>query len=174
MSPTTEILLAVFTGLTALALLIQGIALVAIPRRVRDLTARLDALSTKLTKQVDSLAVQAENLLSVVKSTAEKVHVVQENVAAITAVVHHRVVEVDAFLDEATDVARLQMARFQDIIETTAHRIDETIDTLQNAIVVPITEVHAIIRGIRSGLDVLFRWRKLSSHRSHNDEEMFI
>ncbi len=174
MSHTTEILLAVFTGLTALALVSQAIALVVISRKLHDLTARLDALSAKLTKPVDALAIQVENLLSMIKSMTEKMHTVQENVTAISAVVHHRVVEVDAFLNEATDTARLQMARLSDVIETTSHRIDETIDTLQNAIVVPITEVHAIIRGIRSGLDVLFGRRRLSSHRSHNDEEMFI
>ena len=174
MSPTAEILLAVFTGLTTLALVVQAIALVVISRKMRELTARIDTLTTRLTKQIDSLAAQADNLMSLLKSATEKVHIVQENVAAISAVVHHRVVEVDAFLNEATDAARLQMARFQDIIETASRRIDETIDTLQNAIVVPITEVHAIIRGIRSGLDVLFGWRRLSSQRSHNDEEMFI
>lgn len=163
MSPTAEILLAVFTGLTALALLIQGLALVAISRKVRDLTAKFETTSTKLTKQIESLTAGAGDLLLLVK-----------NVAAVTEVVRHRVVEVDAFLNEATDAARLQMARFQDIIETTARRIDETMDTLQNAIVVPVTEAHAIIRGIRSGLDVLFGRRKLLSHRSHDDEEMFI
>ncbi len=174
MSQTTEILLIIFTGLTTLAFVTQGIALMVISRKMRELTARIDILSTKLTKQIDSLAVQADNFMSMLNSTAEKIHGVQENVAAITAVVHHRVVEVDAFLNEATDVARLQMARFQDVVETASHRIDETLDTLQNAIVVPITEVHAIIRGIRSGLDVLFGWRRRSSQRSHNDEERFI
>jgi hypothetical protein len=174
LSPSIEIILAVFVGLVAVALLIQGIALIVISRKVRDLAARFDVLSTKLTKQVDSLSVQAENLLGLMKSTTEKVHAVQESVTAITSVVHHRVVEVDAFINEATDVARLQMARLQDVIETTAQRIDETIDTLQNAIIVPITEAHAIVRGIRSGLDVLFGRRRFSSDRSHHDDEMFI
>ncbi len=173
MSPTTEILFAVFTGLIALALLVQAVAVLAISRKVRDINARLDTLSAKLSKQADTLASQAADLMSAVKIVADKVHVVEENVAAVTEVVRHRVVEVDAFLNEATDAARLQMARLQDILETTAGRIDETINTLQDAIVVPVTEVHAIIRGIRCGLDVLFGRRRLPSHRSHNDEEMF-
>jgi hypothetical protein len=174
MSQTTEILLAVFAGLTALALLLQGIALIALARRLHDIKTGLDARSEKLTKQVDSIATQVEGLVAVLKSTAQKAHEIEENVAAITAVVHGRVVNLDSFLNEATDAARLQMARFQDIIETTSQRIDETIDTLQNSIIVPITEISAVIRGIRSGFDVLFGRRRLASRRSHNDEEMFI
>jgi hypothetical protein len=172
MTPT-EIILSIFTGLVALALLLQGIALLAISRKIRDLSARLDAVSTKLTKQVDALSAQATSFMVVVKDTAEKVHAVQDHVAAITQIVHGRVVEMDAFINEATDAARLQIARLQDVIETTTRRIDETIDTLQTAIIMPITEAQAIVRGVRIGLDVLFRRRKPSG-RSHDDEEMFI
>jgi hypothetical protein len=171
---TMEILLAVFAGLTALALLLQGISLIALARRLHDIKTGLDARGEKLTKQVDIIAAQVEGLVVVLKSTAQKAHEIEENVAAITAVVHGRVVDLDAFLNEATDAARMQMARLQDIIETTSERIDETIDTLQNAIIVPITEISAVIRGIRSGFDVLFGRRRLTSQRSHHDEEMFI
>ena len=134
----------------------------------------MEAVSAKLTKQVDSLGAQAESFLAVAKSTAEKVHAMQEHVTAISKVVHGRVVEVDAFIAEATDTVRLQIARFQDVIENVSHRFDETIDTIQGAIITPITEVQAIIRGVRAGLDVLFALRKRFGNRSHQDEEMFI
>jgi hypothetical protein len=170
----SDIILSIFSGLVFLALLLQGVALFVISRKVRDLAASFEALSSRLTRQVDALSLQAESLVATVKATTEKVHAMQENIAAITSVVHHRVVAVDAFLGEVTDNARLQMARFQDVIETTASRIDETIDTLQNAIIVPIMEAQAIVRGIRSGFEVLFGRRRLSADRTHNDEEMFI
>jgi uncharacterized protein YoxC len=171
---STDIILCIFSGLVFLALLMQGLALLAISRKVRELAARFDTLSTKLTKQVDSLAVQAEGLITMMRSTTEKVHAVQQNVAAITSVVHSRVVDMDAFIGEATDAARMQMARFQEVIETTASRIDETINTLQNAVIVPILEAQAIVRGVRSGFNVLFGRRRISSDRAQHDEEMFI
>jgi methyl-accepting chemotaxis protein len=167
-------ILAVFTGIVALALLLQAFALMGLYRRVRDLSARLESVSTKVTKLIDSLSAQAGSFLAVATSTAEKVRAMQENVTAISEAVHNRVLEVDAFLKEATDSARLQLARFEDVIETTSHRIDETIDTLRDAVVVPITEAQAIVRGVRAGLGVLLGWRRLSVNRSHHDEEMFI
>lgn len=165
----------IFTGIAATALLLQGIALLVIARKVRELSARLDAVSTKLTRQVDALAVQAEGFLEIAKDTAGKVHSVQENIATISKVLHDRVLDVDSFIAEVTNAARLQMARLQDILDTTAQRIDSTIDTIQTAIVAPVTEVQAVIRGIRTGINVLFGLRRGSGNRTHQeDEEMFI
>ena len=166
--------LTVFTGIVALVLLMQGIALLALYRWVRDLSTRLETLSSKLTKQVEALAVKADSFLAVLQSTAEKVQVVQESVSAITAVVHHRVLEVDAFLTEATDTARLQIAKFQGVMETTSHRIEETLEILQGTVLTPIVEIQALIRGVRTGIEVLFGRRRLPANRSHQDEEMFI
>ncbi len=174
MSQTMEILFSIFAGLTALALLFQGIALVTLARRLQDIKTGLDARGEKLTHQVNVIAGQVEGLVAVLQSTAQKARDIEENIVAVTTVVRERVVDLDGFLEEATDAARLQMARLQDIVETTSKRIDETIDTLQNAIIVPITEISAVIRGIRSGFDVLFGRRRHSAQRSHNDEEMFI
>ncbi len=135
MTPTQATILIVFVGLIALAFLLQALALIGLFRRVRDLSARVEAVSAKLTKQIDLLGAQAESFLAVAKSTAEKVRAMQENVTAISKVIHGRVVEVDAFIAEATDTVRLQMARFQDVIETVSQRFDETIDTIQSAII---------------------------------------
>ncbi len=172
---TSETALTIFIGIVALALLLQGIALMTIALKLRDLSARMDALSTKLTAQIDALAAQADKFLALARDTAEKIHAVQENVSAISRIVHDRVVEVDAFLAEATDVARLQLAKLQDVLDTSSQRIDQTIDTLQTAIIAPVTEVQAIVRGIRTGLEVLFGWSRRFMRRSiQEDEEMFI
>ncbi len=172
---TWETNLTIFAGLVTLALLIQGAALLIIALKLRDLAARMEALSAKLTAQIDSLAAQANNFLDIARSTAEKIHAVQENVSAISKIVHDRVVDVDAFLDEATDVARLQLAKMQDVLDTTSRRIDQTIDVLQTAIIAPVSEVQAVVRGIRTGLEVLFGWSRRFSRRSvQEDEEMFI
>jgi uncharacterized protein YoxC len=171
---TTITLLIIFTGIVALALLLQALALVAISRKIRDISDRFVALGTQVTRQLDSLTVEAEGLMTSMKATAEKVQAMQESLSAVSQVVQRRIVDVDAFLAEAMDSARLQIAKFQDVIDTSARRIDDTIYTLQTAIVVPVNEVQAVIHGIRTGLDVLFGWRRSEAQRSHHDEEMFI
>ena len=164
----------IFNIIVALGFLLQGIALMALFRRFRDLSLRIESLSENVTKQVEVLAGKADGFLDIAKGVAEQIQSVQKNVSAITDVVHNRVVEVDAFLSEATDGARLQIARLQDVVDTTSRRIEETIDILQNVIAVPIAEIQAVIRGISTGLDVPFGWRRRSTSRSHQDDEMFI
>jgi uncharacterized protein YoxC len=174
MTETQATILIALVGLIALSFLLQALALVGLFRKVRDLSARLEAVSAKLTKQIDSLGAQAEGFLALAKITAEKVHAMQDHVTAISKVVLGRVVEVDALIAEAADTVRLELARFQNVIETVSQRFDETINTIQSAIVTPITEVQAIIWGVRTGLNVLFARRRRSGSRSHQDEEMFI
>ena len=171
---TIEIILTIFTGIVALGVILQGLALWILAQKVRELSSRLESMSSKLTAQMDILSVHTEAFLTLAKDTADKINAMQANVTAISKVVHNRVVEADAFLTEATDVARLQIARLQDVVDTASYRIEETIAALQAAILAPVSEVQAVIRGIRTGLDVLFGWRRSGSRRSHEDEEMFI
>ena len=131
-------------------------------------------MGSKITKQVETLAAQAEGFIPPLKGILEKLNVLEDNIAGISKVAHERTLKVDAFIGEATDSARLQMAKLQDVIDTTSRRIDETITSLQEAVNAPLTEVQAIARGIRTAMDVLFGRRRSASNRSHQDEEMFI
>ena len=64
-------------------------------------------------KQFDILMPQLEEFLPVFKSMVDKVHAMEENLAGISRVAHDRALKVDAFLNEATDSARLQMRDFR-------------------------------------------------------------
>ena len=171
---TIEIILTILTGIVALGVILQGLALWTLAHKIRELAGRLEAVSAKLTKDIEVLAVHADEFLTMAKAIGDKVQALQVHVTAISQVVHDRVVDADAFLTEATDTARLQVARFQDVVDTASHRIEETIVSLQAAILAPVSEIQAVIRGVRAGLDVLFGWRRSASRRSHEDEEMFI
>jgi ABC-type transporter Mla subunit MlaD len=173
MNPTQFAVICVFTGLVALGFIIQGIALFVISSKMKALANRVEELSASVMMQVDRIVPQLDGFLPLLKSTAEKVSHMSESLAGISKVAHERAIKVDAFVDEATDAARLQIARLQDAIDTTARRIDETVRTLETAVSAPVREIQAIARGIRTGVDVLFG-RRRSANRSHDDEEMFI
>jgi len=174
MSPTAEIVLLVFTGLVAAALLTQAITLILVAIRVRTLGTTVESLSPKIGRQVDSLTAQAESLIPTIKSIIEKVDSMQENLVSVSKVAQERAIKLDAFLGEATDAGRLQMARLQDVVDTTSRRLNDTIELMQSAISAPVNEIHAIMRGIRGAVEVFFGRRRSSSSRSHQDEEMFI
>ena len=160
MNSTQFAVLCVFAGLVTVAFLLQVFALIALTARVKAMFKDVGELSAKVTKHVDRIVPQLEEFIPALKSVTEKVQVMSENVAGISKVAHERALKVDAFVDEATDSARLQMARLQDVISTATLRIDDTVTALQSAIITPVNEVHAIARGIRTGVDVLFGRRR--------------
>ena len=168
------VLIAIFTGIAALALLFQSIAFLAISRSMRNMSARVDRLGGELSKSIGTLSGKADELLTIIKGVAEKIHVLENNLTATTAVIQKRVVELDSFLEETTDTARLQVLRIQAVVENISSKVEETFDLLHQSVLAPANEITAIIRGIRVGLDFLQRHRKQPARTSHQDDEMFI
>ena len=167
-------LLMIFIGVASVALLLQGLALIGIYRSVRALSDRLNQMASGIVRDLNSLTAKTEDVLSVVKSVGEGIDSLRKNVEKTLVVVHSRVESLDSFLGETTDMARLQVLRIQDAIDASSRKMEEVFELLHNSILAPAFEVNAIIRGIRVGMDFLFRKRKGLSGSYHQDEEMFI
>ena len=169
-----DTLLTIFTGVLALAVLIQTLLFFGIYRTIRQLTSKMDGLGKDLIKNVEAISGKVEEGLATIKGIAEGIKPIRDRVAATTDIVHRRVMELDAFLDEATRTARLEILRVQDMIEQASQKVEETLELLRRGILTPLNEINAISRAIRVGIDVLFRRRKGPSSTSPQDEEMFI
>ncbi len=168
------VLIAIFTGIAAFALLLQSIAFWAISRSLRKMSVRVERLGADLSKTIGTLTAKSEDLLSIIRSIAERIQTLENTLTATSAVIQKRVVELDAFLDETTDTARLQVLRVQAVIENVSRRVEETFDLLHHRVIAPAVELNAIIQGIRVGLDFLLRKRKHPARTSHQEDEMFI
>jgi hypothetical protein len=171
---TTDILLAVFTGILAIAVLIQTLLFFGIYRSIRQLTSWMDGFRKDVLRNVEAISGKVDEGLATIKGIAEGIRPIREKLAATTDIVHRRVTEVDDFLAEATKAARLEILRVQDAIESASEKVEQTLELLRRGVVIPLTEINAISRAIRVALDVLFRRRKNSSSTSPQDEEMFI
>jgi len=169
-----DTLLTIFTGVLALAVLIQTLLFFGIYRTIRQLTSKMDGLGKDLIKNVEAISGKVEEGLATIKGIAEGIKPIRDRVAATTDIVHRRVMELDAFLDEATRTARLEILRVQDMIEQALQKVEQTLELLRRGILAPLNEVNAVSRAIGVGLDVLFRRRKGPSSTSPHDEEMFI
>ncbi len=169
-----DILLTIFTGILAIAVLIQTLLFFGIYRSIRQLTSWMDDFRKDVLRNVDIISGKVDEGLATIKGIAEGIKPIQEKMAATTDIVHKRVTELDAFLAEATSIARLQILRVQDVIESASQKVEQTLELLRRGVVTPLTEINAISRAIKVGLDVLFRRRKNPSSASPQDEEMFI
>ncbi len=174
MDPTLQILLALFTGIVAVSLLLQSLAFWGIYRSVRQMSARIDKLANDFTRKTESLTSKTEAMLSSVRGFVDKLEGMQANLTATTEIIQRRVVEIDAFLEDTATSARRQVARLQAVVENASARVEETFETLERRVLTPVNEVSAIITGVKTGLDVLLRKRGRPVNTSRQDEEMFI
>ena len=80
----------------------------------------------------------------------------------------------DQFIGETTRTAQLEFMRIQDTFQLAMRRAEQAIETLKDSILAPISEVNALVRAVRIGMDVLFRRQRKPSSISAQDDEMFI
>jgi len=169
-----ENILLAFTGILACAVLLQTLLFIGIYRSIRQMNDWLSTWSKEMLKNAQIVSSRVEEGVSAIKSTAESLKPITQNLVHATQVVHNRVVEMDEFIGETTRSAQLEFMRIQDTFQLAMRRAEQAIDTLKDSILAPISEVNAVVRAVRIGMDVLFRRRRNPSSISAQDDEMFI
>jgi len=167
-------LLLVFTGILAFAVLLQTVLFFGIFRSVRQITSWTDSAGKDLLRNITDVSSKVEESLAALKGMGEDLKPITSKLADTTDIVHRRVVDLDAFLAETTNTARLEILRLQEAIQSAAQRADAILEQLQSSILSPINEISAVTRAIRAGFSVLFRGKKSVSDGSAHDDEMFI
>jgi methyl-accepting chemotaxis protein len=169
-----ENILLAFTGILAFAVLLQSLLFIGIYRSIRQMNDWLSTWSKEMLKNAQIVSSRVEEGVSAIKSTAESLKPITQNLVHATQIVHNRVVEMDEFIGETTRTAQLEFMRIQDTFQLAMRRAEQAIDALKDSILAPINEVNAVVRAVRIGVDVLFRRRKNPSSISAQDDEMFI
>jgi hypothetical protein len=168
-----DIILLVFTGILAFAVLLQTILFFGIFKAIRLIASRIDVLKTDLMNNIAVITSKVDEGVETIKEIGQGIKPIKEKLASTTDIIHRRVVDLDAFLAETTDTARLEFLKIRDKIQTASDRAEEILQTLHDSILLPVHEINAVARGIKTGFDLLFRRRRAPS-TSAQDEEMFI
>jgi len=146
----TNTLLAVFTGILALAVLAQSIVLFLAFLGFRK-------LSRDLLPQVQKLAEKTEETLAEIKDIAESISPVARKLADSAEVIHGRVVDVDGFLGDFLETSRREIAGIEDTLHVVTRRFRDSINILSDTIIMPINRINALTKAARVAAGVLFR-----------------
>jgi uncharacterized protein YacL len=165
-------LLMVFTGILAVAVVIQTMVFFGIYSTIRRMSAFLDERGKECLGHINALSVKIDSAIEVIKDTTEGIKPIRDKLVDTTDIIHGRVREIDSFLAETADIARQQILRIQQSIQAAVERAEQTLDLLHKSLLAPINEISAISRGIRVAMDLLLRRRR--NPGSAQDEEMFI
>ena len=149
----TDTLLAVFTGILAIAVLMQSALFLLTFLSLRKLTK-------ELLPQIKKLTESAEATLAEIKEVAEDIKPVARKLADSAEIIHDRVVEVDGFVGEIIKKSHGEIVGIGDTLHGVTHQVRNAIDTLSDGIIMPINRISALVKAIQVGFGVLFRRRE--------------
>ena len=161
------LIISIFTGVAAVALLIQMAALVGVFINVRSIRRRLLDLADRAEPIVDSARRLVEETRQHARDVFGRVHDITEATRA-------QVVKVDGLLTEVTAHTRANLERIDKVTEATAERVEETVTEVQRTILAPIRGINGAAAAVRAVVGHLARRRTTIDGRPTQEEDLFI
>lgn len=165
--------LPVFIAVTAGAVVLQALVMVAMYVAMRKTTSRMESLTTQVTTKVLPTAELAHSMLTELKP---RIETTINNVTETSALVRNQLQRLDATVTDAIDRARLQIIRADEVVGRTLDKVEETTEIVQETVVSPVRQLSGLVHGLAAGISV-FVGRRNSRHGHHvsvPQDEMFI
>ncbi len=176
-----ETLLVIAIAVTAVAIVIQMIVLLALYVGMKRRSARIEALAAQVqTRAVPTLEL-AQSMLQEYRPKAETI---LNNVSAISTKVKDEITRLEGSVTDVVQRTHEQVVRVDELMTKTITRVENATDMVNHSVSVPIRHATGVLQGITTGLAVLFgktrarrfggqspeRARAASAHK----DEMFI
>lgn len=167
-----ETALSLVLVLVAVAVLMQGGAMVGIWLAIKSIHRDVEGVRADVKQRLDPLAHAVADILA---DSREPVRSISTNLAEISRILRDRAGHVDSVVADLVDKSRLQIIRVDQMVSDLMDKVETTTDAVQRQVLVPVQEVAAVVKGVRAGLDFLFsRRRAASTSGATQDEQMFI
>jgi len=160
-------IMAVFTGIAAVAFVVMAVALFLTYRSVAALRERSmvfmdrwEPLADTAQKALEDVRKQSTEILSRVKDIAETS---QEQLKRVEAIV-----------TDVSDTTKLQLERVDHTMQDTVRRVEETTEALQKTVLIPVRQIRAAASALTAIFSSLFSKSRPTVDQATIDEEMFI
>lgn len=171
---TLLILLTIFVGLAALAMLIQMATLIGLFVAVKKLQTELTSLLPQINAVIGVGKKTADVTLRTVESAGKHIENIGATSNAILEVTKQQVAKIDELLTDATTRAKVQLERAEMVLDDSMGRAQETVSIVQRTILRPVREINGLVVGLRTSLAYLGRGSRPTVDHATADEEMFI
>lgn len=161
-------IMAGFTGVAAVALVIQMAMLIGIFRSVK-------ALQERATKFMDSFEPLAETSRQTLDEVRKQSAEILTRVREMADSTKSQVDRVDGVITDLSASARTQMERVDKSVEFLLARLEETVAALQKTVLMPVRQARGVAAAAGAVIDYLATGRRRSTvDQATLDEEMFI
>lgn len=163
-----------FTGITALAVVLQMLILAGMYFSIRKSTERMTQIAEDLHRKMSPILASLTELM---EDTQPRLSAIVANAAEISEIARSQANKVDRVFTEAVDRLRLQVIRADQILTGTLESIEEAGAQFRKSVWEPVQQVTALLKGIKTGLE-FFRSKKANPGeqrpRTRDEEELFI
>jgi len=166
------------TGLTvalilvAIAVLMQAGAMLGIWLAIRKVPGQIENVRNDVKLRIDPLT---QSALEIVNNSREPLRTISANLAEISTILRNRTSNADQVAAELLDKSRSQIVRVDKMVSELVEKVETTADAVQKGVLGPISEVSAVVKGVRSGLEFLFSRRRMTNvSEATQDEQLFI
>ena len=163
--------LTVFVAVTAAAVVLQAIILVAMFVAMRKTSARVESLAEEIRNKVLPLAESAQSMVTELRP---KIETAISNLSQTSALVKTQVERLDATMNDVVDRARLQVIRADDLVTRTMDRIEDTSENIHRAVTSPVRRFQGLLHGLTAGVEHLVSHRRRRQEVTVPQDEMFI
>jgi methyl-accepting chemotaxis protein len=160
-------IMAVFTGVAAIALVMQMLYLFGMYRSIKQLRER----AVSFMDRWEPLADQAQKTLEQVRGQSDQILKKVEGLADQSKT---QLDKVDTLLTDVSQTTRLQLERIDRAIADTVDRVHDTTEAVQKTVLVPVRQVRAVAAAFGAIVGSLNARRRPTVDQATLDEEMFI
>ncbi len=164
-----------FVIVTALAVVLQAIILIALFVQMRRTAAAVERTISDLNTKVTPLIARVQ---VVVDDISPRITGIVADAAEITRLARSEAQKADRILSEALERLRMQLIHVDHILTGAMEAVEETGSRMRQAVWTPVVRATAVLRGVQAGIDFLWNSRQRRNNgvetADQQDEGMFI
>ena len=161
------ITMAVFTGVAAVALVIQMAFLFGIYRSIK-------AVEQRSATFMDRWEPVADSSLQLLEDLRQHSNEILTKVGEVAETTRNQVQKMNSLLTDVSDRAKSQMDRVDRTVAGALERVHETAAALQGTLLTPVRQLRALAAAVSAIFEHLCGSRRPTVDRATLDEEMFI
>lgn len=165
--------LSFFVIVASVAIVMQAAMLIAMFLTLRESLQRLTKITTDLHEKLDPILTKTNYLL---EDSRTRITSMVADWAEFSHIARNQALKFDRVVSEGMELLRAQIVRADQILTGVIETADDVGTQFRKSILGPVTQVAAVIRGVKAGLDFFSSPKRGNSERARgqSDEELFI
>jgi type IV secretory pathway VirB2 component (pilin) len=162
-----------FVIVASVAIVLQAGMLIAMFLALRQSLQRITKISTELHEKLDPILTRTNYLL---EDSRNRITSMVADWAEFSHIARNQALKFDRVVSEGLEMLRVQIVRADQILTGVIETADDVGTQVRQSILGPVTQVAAVIRGVRAGLDFFSKPKPRNAERTRaqSDEELFI